>query len=142
MKTFALHDGDLVLDSGSYTEVTGHEKLTQDLGNALREFVGVDRFHRRWGSQLPAFIGQPADEWVAQRITEEATRVIGNAMAVQRDLMARDASRGRPPRFGSSEVIEKIKSIQVQQEYSTFHVRIVLTTLTAGEVVLITTVRG
>lgn len=142
MKTFALDNGDLVLSSGSFQEVRGQRKLTQDLGLAMREPLGSDRFHRRWGSQLHRFLGLPATTDVAQRIQAEAQRVMDNAMAVQQDNIRRDAIAGRPSRYGTGEVINRVKEIQVRQEFDAYHVRVALTTLSGDEVVLVSTVRN
>lgn len=142
MKTFLIDNGDLVLSSGSFAEVTGQAKLTQDLGLAMREPLGVDRFHPRWGSQLHLFLGLPATPEAGQRIQAEVQRVLDNAMAIQQDNMRADASAGRPSRYGTGEVINRVKDVRTRQEYDAFHVRVSLQTLSSDEVVLVSTVRN
>lgn len=142
MKTFQIDNGDLVLSSGSFSEVTGQRKLTQDLGLAMREPVGIDRFHPRWGSQLHVFLGHPASQAIGQRIQEEAQRILDNAMAIQQDNIRADAAAGRPSRYGTGEVINRVKDIATRQEHDSFHVRVALQTLSSDEVVLVSTVRN
>lgn len=142
MKTFAIDNGDLVLTSGTFTEVTGSRKLIQDLGLAMREAIGSDRFHLRWGSQLPDFIGDAVSTVSMQRVREEVQRIIDNFAAVQRDNLSRDAARGRKPRYGTGEVIRRVKDIAVRQDFDSVHVRVAISTMTADEVVLVATVRN
>lgn len=142
MKTLQITDGDLVLNSGSYGEVTGEAKLTQDLALALREPLGSDRFHTRWGSQLDRLLGHPITPELAQKIKWETERVVDNYMAVQRDNINRDATIGSRSRYGTGEVVNQVKEVLVRQQLDSFHVKVVLTTLTGNEVALITTVRN
>ena len=141
MKTLLLNDGDIVLDSGSYETVTGPAKLRQDLDLAMREPLGIDRFHPRWGSRLPTMVGDPITPSLVTRIEGEARRILENYIAVQRDRMARDARNGRRPRYASGEVIDRVASIQVRPEWDAVHLRAEIRTLTADEVVVLT-VRG
>lgn len=141
MKTFLLEDGDLVLDSGSCETVTGPRKLRQDLDLAMREPIGTDRFHPKWGSILPSLVGVPINDTLLARVESEVRRILDNYVVVQRDLMARDARAGRRPRFTSGEVIDTVKSVQVRPEWDRVHVRAEVRTLTADEVVVMT-VRG
>ena len=141
MKTLLLNDGDIVLDSGSYETVTGPAKLRQDLDLAMREPLGIDRFHPHWGSLLPTMVGDPITPTHTTQIEGEVRRILENYIAVQRDRMARDARNGRRPRYASGEVIDRVASIQVRPEWDAVHLRAEIRTLTADEVVVLT-VRG
>jgi len=141
MQTLAIVNGDIALRSGSYATVTGVTKLRQDLAYALREPMGIDRFHPRWGSLLSEAIGDAINVRTTASISMEATRVIETYARVQQDKIRRDATNGKPSRFRAGEVIKSIDGVQVKQDQDTLHVRCAITTLSGDEVVLVTTVR-
>ena len=142
MQTFRLTDGDIVLASGSYATVTGQEKLRQDLLYALAEPLGIDRFHPRWGSVLPNFIGEGIDQAMQARIVSEARRIITNYAAVQRDRLGRDAIEGKRARYGAGEVVSRLVSVDVRQEMTKLHLRIVIQTASRAEIVLVSTLEN
>ncbi len=142
MQTFRLTDGDIVLTSGSYAMVTGPEKLRQDLLYAISEPLGIDRFHPRWGSLLPSFIGGQVDEATQARVTAEVRRIISNYAAIQKDRIGRDALQGRRSRYGTGEVIDRVIGVDVVPEMTKLHLRIVLKTLSQREITLVTTLEN
>ena len=142
MRTFALRDGDLSLSSGTYEEVTGSTKLYQDLSYAMREPLGCDRFHLGWGSTLPRFIGGVSNPSTVVLVQNEARRIVRNYAAIQQERIREDANARRPSRFGTGEVIKDIRSIQARVGYDVLDVRCAVSTLSAAEVVLVTSVRA
>ena len=62
MKTLALKNGDLVVESGGHKTVSGSTKVAQELYLSLGEPYGSDRFHRDLGSVLDDFFGQPIND--------------------------------------------------------------------------------
>lgn len=140
MKTLQLVDGDLVVGQGGYTTVTGSVKLHQDLGIAVRDPYGVDRFHPRWGSMLPSYIGDEIGANVKALVDAEVGRVIQNYIAVQRDKRQQAALQGLPNRYGSDEIINRVTAIEVNQRLDRLGVRVFLTTLAQEEIVLNSTV--
>lgn len=141
MQTFAIVNGDIRIGSGSYATVTGEAKLRQDLSYALREPLGIDRFHRRWGSALNDMVGDAVSERTKAAVTAEARRVVETYARIQADRISTDATNRRRSRYGMGEVIRSIDSVSVRQEYDRLHLRIALTTMSQREVVLLTTVR-
>jgi phage baseplate assembly protein W len=141
MQTFAIVNGDIRMSSGSYAVVTGEAKLRQDLSFALREPMGIDRFHPRWGSTLSEMVGEAVSERSSAAVEAEARRVVETYARVQADRLNTDATNRQVSRFSTGEVIRSIDSVQVRQEYDRLHLRIALTTMSRAEVVLMTTVR-
>jgi phage baseplate assembly protein W len=142
MRTLVIQDGDIVLGSEGFSTIGGYSKLTQDLGAALREPLGVDRFHPTWGSLLPSFIGHAiVGPQVAVAIRSEVYRVIQNYLMVIAEGIKRDSLRSNQTRYEAGEVIKDITSIDVRQEQDRFHVRINIQTLSNQNVTLVQTVR-
>jgi phage baseplate assembly protein W len=142
VKTLLLDNGDLVLDAGDFRAVTGTPKIIQDITIALKEPIGCDRFHPQWGSILASYIGDPIDGAMQFQIKTEVQRVIDNFAIIQGSNMTQDIADGRAPRYSSGELINGVKSVQVRQDMDRFHVRIILSTLTVDEIVLVSTVGG
>lgn len=127
MKTLALADGDLVLSGRGHATVDGVFKTMQDIGIALREEFGIDRFHPNWGSLLPNMIGRPFDESVLLDVRTEVTRVVNNYLNVQRDTVLRRASGAS---VSSAEIIDRVDKVQVvPKDYGRIDVTIFLLTL-------------
>lgn len=138
MKTLQLANGDLVIGSGGFVTVTGAAKVRQDLGVAVREPYGTDRFHPRWGSVLVNYIGQPVGPATDMLVRSEVIRLIKNYIAVQGEQMEFDATTGSKTRFVTSEIIQAINKIEVVQERDRYHVRVSLA-LFSGDLVTLTT---
>jgi phage baseplate assembly protein W len=141
MKTFALRNKDFELGPGGYVIVTGPAKVQQDLGVAVREPLGIDRFHPGWGSLLPSFIGLIADDAMELRIRSEISRLIANYVLIQNEQIMQDSRRGRPSRFSTGELVDRIVSIEVIQQYDSFQVTASIQTV-AGERVNLNTSVG
>jgi hypothetical protein len=142
MKTFRIADGDLILGVGGHESIEGARKLRQDLGFALLEPFGGDRFHPRWGSLMPSYVGEFIDPTVKQMIVNEVQRVLTNYMAYQQALIERDQIDGRRPRFGLGEVVAAVKEVRVTQrtDGQTLDVSVSVETLTNETVPISVTV--
>lgn len=126
MKTLALADGDLVLSGRGHATVDGVFKTMQDIGIALREEFGVDRFHPNWGSLLPNMIGRPFDEDVLLDVRTEVTRIVNNYVTVQRDTVLR---RAEGAQVSAQEIIDRVEDIKVvPKDYGRIDVTIRLLT--------------
>lgn len=136
MDTFAIRNGDFALGDGGFVTISGPSKLVQDLGCALREPIGTDRFHRLFGSTMESLVGGIIGPATAASIQSETERVIANYITVQQALLSRDALAGRMPRFDTGEVIKSVDSITVQQSFDSMIVTVVLTTLSQEAVAL------
>lgn len=129
MKTLALASGDLVVGHGGHALISGSQKIRQDLALALGETLGHDRFHRSWGSTLPAFIGQNIDSSTNAAIRAEAQRVVAQYISVHDDYIQADQVAGGRSRFGTADVVGDVTAISATQNFDTIKVQVSLRTL-------------
>lgn len=141
MKSLAIQNGDLVLGPDGFATVSGASKVRQDLGIALREPVGSDRFHPQWGSLLPRYIGNPIGDTTIMVVRSETYRVIQNYVYIQAAAVRDDVSRSRKARYGASEIIKDIQKVDVRQDHSRLMVKVHLVTLGNDDVTLVQDVR-
>lgn len=139
MKQLQLRDGDFVLGQGGLGTVEGAQRLRQDLGCAVREEIGTDRFHPKWGSILNDYIGREQDIDTTTLVKGEIARVIQNYIVVQSDQMTKDADAGRRARFRADDVIAGVSSIQIQQRTDQMSVRAIVVTSSGEPVVVVKT---
>jgi hypothetical protein len=141
MKSLKIVNGDLAIGAAGFEEVEGEAKVRQDLGIAVREPYGCDRFHPQWGSLMDTYVGGPITEEIKNLVVAEAMRIVANYSYNQQAIMQGDELDGRKARFSSNEIIREVTAIEVQQTMDAIHVRVRLETLTSTEVVLTSTVR-
>lgn len=140
MKAFEIRNGDLVIGAGGYTAVSGAAKVRQDLGIAVREPYGSDRFHPRWGTLLHEYVGSTVGPLSEMRIQAEVGRLIQNYIFVQSEMLDSDVTARRQTRFSRDEVIESVQSIDLVQEYDKFRVRVIVKTFSNQGVEVVRTV--
>jgi phage baseplate assembly protein W len=137
MRAFLIKGGDLVVGgSAGFQTVSHRKKVQQDLGLAISEPVGTDRFHPNFGSSLPSYIGTAQTDITLALIEGEIRRVIANYNAiqtaqVQADILARVRSR-----IANDEIISRIDKIDIKQTYDAVTVRVYIVTR-AGDTLLI-----
>lgn len=136
MKTMLLRDGDLVPSHRDFVMITGTGKVAQDLRCALLEPMGNDRFHTGWGSTLEDFLATIANEDTRFDVESEVNRVISNYVAVQRDKIEADIYGDTETRFTTSEIVQRIRSVEARIDADSVQVTITLVTV-SGEVVLL-----
>lgn len=141
MKTFQIKDGDLVVGPGGFTSVTGSTKVRQDLAVAVREPLGCDRFHPRWGSTLAQYVGVFNDELIRGLIISEVYRLVRNYVAVQGDQVRTDSISGRKPRYRTDELVSDIEHVDLRQEFDRLYLRVTLS-LTSGEQITLSSATG
>lgn len=132
MKTFAIKDGDFVPGQGGFVQITGIEKLRQDLAIALQEPLGSDQYHPKWGSLLSSLVGQTTDASTAT-IQSEVNRILSNYINIQQALLGQDKASGNKPRFSAGEVIREILSVDVTPSYDSVIVKITLQTFDGSQ---------
>ena len=141
MKTMLLQDGDLIPGDEGFQAVSGEKKLRQDLGVALREPIGVDRFHPGWGSYLPGFIGQAITERLRQQVQAEGFRVVSAYSMVQLDTIRSDQAAGSRQRVNDGEVIRSVDDVRAAPQYDSIHLRVSVSTMAGRVFDLVQTVR-
>lgn len=139
MRTFALRSGDLVVSGAGYLMVSGVARVQQQVGLCLREPYGSDRFHDRWGSVLPEWIGRTIDGQTIQiELRAELIRVIKNFIASQQALVSQRAISGLRPVLDPSEVLVDITDIRIVQNQDTLVVKATLRTAGGQEFAIMT----
>ena len=131
-------NGDLAVQGdGNITELTGHERLEQELSCWILEPLGTDRMYSNFGSTLDGYVGSPIiDEYLID-IRAEVTRVVNNYIAYQRQQIqeARNSSTAsfinawRP-----DDIISSLDDIQIESMADTVKVVVKLTTMTGDEI--------
>lgn len=134
MKSLTVHNGDLVIEGGGLSLIEGGPRVRQDIGLALREPYGADRFHPRWGSLLDTFIGTllAPDDYVL--LEAEARRVVNNYVALQQVQLQMDATAGRASRFGTDEVVMQARAAKFDRVADQLVMDIALDTLGGAEI--------
>lgn len=130
--SLALKNGDLVLSGSNLAIVSGSDKLQQDMTCWLEERLGVDRFHPRYGSILPNFIGGIVNLSTQAAVQGEVDRVLGNYQAVQQQ-----AFKNNPQLFSLVELLSGLTGIDVGINYDTVSVAVSVTTGTNSFVSII-----
>jgi hypothetical protein len=140
MRTFRLRNGDFVVGAGGFEEITGTQKVYQDLSVLVREPLGDDRFHPQWGGILDEFVGFPFTEDVEGEVRNEVNRLVQNYVVMQSNQISADISLGRKPRYTPEEIVVGIDGIQVQQFNDRVNVRVFIRTASGDPVDIIRTV--
>lgn len=121
--SLALRDGDLVQLGSTLQTVSGANKLQQDMSLWLTERLGVDRFHPRYGSILPNFIGGVINLSTQADVQSEVDRVLGNYQAVQQQTF-----NANPQLFSYDELLNDLLSVDVGVSYDTVSVAVSVST--------------
>lgn len=129
MQGLAVVDGDLVLSGGSFLTLTGVARVRQDLTFALTDEYGADPLHPYWGSILDRFIGQTYSPTIRQQVVAEVQRVLTNYIAVQADQVNTSVTNGVRSSLDTSDVVQKITSIDVQVDRDKIYVKVELETM-------------
>ena len=121
--SLALQNGDLVTQGSTLAIVSGTGKLKQDMSLWLTERLGVDRFHPRYGSVLPDFIGGVIDMTTQSKVQGEVDRVLGNYQTIQTASFA-----ANPQLFSFDELLSALNYVNVGLTYDTVSVAVGVTT--------------
>lgn len=141
MKTLALKNGDLVVESDGHKTVSGSTKVAQELYLSLGEPYGSDRFHRDLGSVLDDFFGQPINDMTEAMVEAEVIRVVRSYIETQRLQVLEDHLESRQSRFDASDVVAEISHVDVTVDYDKILVKLALRTATGSQVAITRTVQ-
>jgi hypothetical protein len=137
--SLALRNGDLSLSGTSLGQVTGYEKLVQDLRCAILEQQGTDDMHPSYGStidggtdadgrMIPSVIGVADWSYVALRIRTELLRISSAYQSQQLQRAQDDRFRYGQSTLDAAELLAAINSINFFQVQDTLMVEVSLTT--------------
>lgn len=111
--------GDLDMSTGLFQNVTGVEKLTQDLGLWLREPYGTDRFHPLYGSVLDQYIGSNINSLTEHEVKTEVIRVLNAFQQIQLVSM-----RKNPSKYDLDELLDSVEDVKIRLTYDTVFIDI------------------
>ena len=139
MITLEVENGDLVLANGSFSTLTGPDKVSQDIEIATLTPYGSDRFHPRYGSIFGSYIGTPSNPSTSTFIRTEMLRIIQNYMAVQLSKAKAASQAGLASPFSQGELVASAGDITVQQQLDQFQVTASVNTASGEQVNVSTT---
>lgn len=119
--------------------VEGIVRAQQQVGLALREPLGSDRFHPEWGSTLPEYIGTIRSRGVPAEIRAEVNRVIRDYIINQNEAIRRRAAAGLRPTITAEEMVMNVNTISVQASQDSISVKVVISTASNKEFAVLTT---
>ena len=132
MYTFKIVDGDLaVRGDGNITQLTGAQRIRQELACWLLEPLGTDRFYSKFGSTVGDMIGSPAIEDYLNELQVEVERVVNNYVSYQRGQIQALRSGNAADAINSwsdDDVIASVNSIEVEAIADTVKVTVTLST--------------
>jgi phage baseplate assembly protein W len=136
MMTLALVAGDFVLSAGTYATFSGSDKIQQDLSLALNEDYGSDTYHPYWGSILNRYIGAPLTPGIKSAVSIEVQRILKNYIAAQADAASTDIASNTRGSFNTSDIVQKVESIDVVVAYDSINITVVLQTMSRQTVTI------
>ena len=139
MKTMAIRNGDLVLSGSKFGMVEGMARVQQQLGLAMREQYGNDRFHRQWGSTLPSWIGEVLSSDVPFEVRAEVTRIVRDFILNQNEQIKNRAALGLSAVVRTDEMIMEIRDIKVETNLDSVLVKVTIRTASNQEFSILTT---
>ena len=131
MYVLKIADGDIaVRGDGDVTQVSGAERLSQEISCWLLEPLGTDPMYPKFGSDLATHIGQPLTSDEMSAVSGETARVVGNYVAYQQLLIGNTTGTASQIAdiWGDDDVVQSVRSIGVSSVTDTCSVRITLRT--------------
>ena len=132
MYTLKIVDGDLaVRGDGNVTQLTGGDRISQELACWLLEPLGTDKVYGKFGSTLEDMVGLPILQDYLDDVRIEVERVVNNYVAYQRGQIKALCSGNTQDALNSwndDDVIAAVDSIEVEAVADTVKVTVTLTT--------------
>jgi hypothetical protein len=111
MKDLQLVGGDLFALGRGFATVTGTDYVRQRVATALAEPYGSDPYHPEWGSGLNSYLGGPVTDGVSALIQAEASRVLGQLVAAQQQILRTAALAGTRSQLNAADVIATVDKV-------------------------------
>jgi phage baseplate assembly protein W len=129
MKTIAVSNGDIQLNSGKIQFVTGSNKLFQDLARWLQEPLGTGFTSPGFGSLLTSMVGGTQNSGTVTTITNEITRIIQLYQGQQTIELQQAQNVAQLSNWNKSEIIQNIVSVDVTIQNSSIIAAVTINTL-------------
>lgn len=153
-RSLALVNGDLAIGPGrKFEQVSGKDKLLQDLRLWVLEKIGIDPATPGYGSRLdggtengvdvPSFIGQFVEEQTIMEIRAEIIDLISRYQTMQYNSIRDETIRyGGPNTYTPDQVVAGIESVDVQAVGTLILAQVIINTLTGDTVTITMPVTG
>ena len=133
-----ISNGDFaVRGDGHVVEITGRNRIEQELAHWLLEPIGTDTLYARFGSRLGELIGSPMlDEYIAE-VRSECGRVVQNYVEYQKRQMNEDLLKGETyflKNWADDDIIESVDGITVKTVADRVRVTVKLTTAAGNRI--------
>lgn len=145
MNDLEIINGDIKLDdSGKMSEISGHDRIRQDLACWILEPLANDKTFPKFGSTLNSYIGEPAWNLTISKIKSEVARIVKNYITYQKTMYTDMASKKGKVETASCWSLDDLLtgefSIQIDVENDTIRVNVEVytskgTTITVSEVI-------
>ena len=133
-------DGDFAMTGdGNIVQITGADRIRQELSHWLLEPLGTDTIYSKFGSSLWDSVGEPMIAEAISDVKSEVSRVVRNYVAYQKRQINEDmlASTDRfMKNWGYDDIIDTVNSIEVNAVADTLYVTVELTTA-SGETITV-----
>jgi len=134
MKTIAVSNGDIQLNSGKIQFIVGQNKLVQDLTLWLEEPLGTGYTTPNVGSLLPGMIGGTQNGSTISSVKSEINRVLQLYMVNQVQSLQLSQNSSQLSNWNKSEIIQSITSVNVSIQNTTIIANINLLTMANSNV--------
>lgn len=132
MKTIAVSNGDIQLNSGKIQFVTGSNKLFQDLSRWLQEPLGTGFTSPGFGSLLTSMVGGTQNSGTVTTITNEITRILELYQGQQTIDLQQAQNVAQLSNWNKSEIIQNIVSVDVTVQNSSIIAAVTINTLSGN----------
>jgi len=132
MKTIAVSNGDIQLNSGKIQFVTGSNKLFQDLARWLQEPLGTGFTSPGFGSLLTSMVGGTQNSGTVTTITNEITRILELYQGQQTIDLQQAQNVAQLSNWNKSEIIQNIVSVDVTVQNSSIIAAVTINTLSGN----------
>ena len=137
---FKIAAGDIaVRGDGNVQQISGRERIAQELACWLIEPLGTDTIYRRFGSTLADLIGSPVSDEVLADVRAEVYRVVGNYIEYQKRQVSEAMESGAYDFlsvWSPDDIINSFDGIDIEAVADSVQVTVKLTTA-AGETVTV-----
>lgn len=130
-------NGDIsVRGDGNSVEVTGVERLVQEISHWLIEPLGTDQLYAKFGSSLWDQVGDPLIDKCVVDVKAEVYRVVSNYVAYQKRQMQEDLNASPDlfmRKWGNDDIVDEFKGVDVNVVADTLYVTVKLKTASGAE---------
>lgn len=135
MYTLEIKDGDLSLDGGLISTLSGHKMIAQELTSWLIEPIGSNPLNIPFGSELYKYIGVNISSDVVSEIESEIYRILNNYIAYYNKKYETNLYNSTSA-FKPEDIIKSVDDISIIQDGTAVIVRIILNTY-AGQLEIV-----